>query len=234
VFLLIIALSALFQWLASRGDFMFLDGVARNRAEVVEPWKRFRDLGNSLFIFRFILSLAGILGLVFIGAVAWLMARNGIAERRFDGGVIAAIVVGGLLLVGMAFVLLLINLLLRDFAVPIMYKRGVSALTALRMLRTSLLDSHLGAFAVFYLLKLAMVVLAGIAVTIVTCATCCIAGLPYVSSVVFLPLFVFMRCYSLYFLEQFGDAWRVLPVPEAPPPAEPPAPTEPDQPEFGT
>ena len=213
---------------------MFLDGVVKDRAEVVEPWKRFKDLGNSLFIFRFLLSLAGLAGLVLVGALAWLMARNGIEARKFDGGVIAAIIVGGLLLLVLVVVLLVINLLLRDFVIPIMYKRGVSTLVAFRMLRTSLIENNAGAFAIFYLLKLALSILTGVVVTIVTCATCCIAALPYVSSVVFLPVFVFMRCYSLYFLEQFGDAWRVMPVPEVPPPLEPPPEEKGDEPEFGT
>jgi len=234
VLLLSIALGALLQWLASRGDFMFLDGVVKDRAEVVEPWKRFKDLGNNLFIFRFLLSLAGLAGLVLVGVLAWLMARNGIEARKFDGGVIAAIIVGGLLLLVLVVVLLVINLLLRDFVIPIMYKRGVYTLVAFRMLRTSLLENHVGAFIIFYLLKLALSILTGVVVTIVTCATCCIAALPYVSSVVFLPVFVFMRCYSLYFLEQFGDAWRVMPVPEVPPPLEPPPEEKGDEPEFGT
>jgi hypothetical protein len=45
------------------------------------------------------------------------------------------------------------------------------------------------------------------------CLTCCVALLPYVSSVVFLPISVFFRCYSLGFLEQFGEEWRILQVP---------------------
>ena len=31
--------------------------------------------------------------------------------------------------------------------------------------------------------------------------------------VVFLPIFVFFRCYSLGFLEQFGEEWRIIQVP---------------------
>jgi hypothetical protein len=30
-----------------------------------------------------------------------------------------------------------------------------------------------------------------------TCVTCCVAALPYLGAVVFLPLFVFSRAYSL-------------------------------------
>lgn len=52
-----------------------------------------------------------------------------------------------------------------------------------------------------------------------TCLTCCIAGLPYISSDVFLPIFVFDRAYSLYFLRQFGDHYNLLMELPAPPPA---------------
>ena len=46
IFLSILALSVLFQWLSSRGQFMFLDGVARNQADIAEPWTRLGRLGN--------------------------------------------------------------------------------------------------------------------------------------------------------------------------------------------
>ena len=57
LFVLILALSILFLWLSSRGQFMFLDGVARNQADIVQPWTRFRDQGNRLFRFRLMLCL---------------------------------------------------------------------------------------------------------------------------------------------------------------------------------
>ena len=52
LFLVILAFSVLVLWLSSRGQFMFLDGVARDRAGIVEPWSRFRPLGDQLFRFR--------------------------------------------------------------------------------------------------------------------------------------------------------------------------------------
>jgi hypothetical protein len=43
---------------------------------------------------------------------------------------------------------------------------------------------------------------------IATCLTCCLAAIPYLGSVILLPLLVFDRAYPLYFLEQFGPEWR--------------------------
>jgi len=42
------------------------------------------------------------------------------------------------------------------------------------------------------------------------CLTLCLAALPYLGSVILLPLTVFLRSYSLYFIEQFGSEWRVF------------------------
>ena len=50
-----------------------------------------------------------------------------------------------------------------------------------------------------------------ILVMFLSCLTCCVAGLPYVGSVVFLPIYVFFRGYSLYFLAQCGEEWKMLP-----------------------
>jgi hypothetical protein len=55
----------------------------------------------------------------------------------------------------------------------------------------------------------------GMIMVLGTLFTCCLAGLPYVSSVVFLPIFVFRRAYSLYVLQGLGK--RVFPDVTPPP-----------------
>lgn len=241
VLLVAIAFGALLQWLSSRGEFMFLDGVAKSRGAIVEPWNRYGDQGNNLFLVRFVLGLVGLGSLVVIGVFCWLIARPDIAARRFGGSAIVAILAGGFLFLIVAVVMLAINLLLRDFVVPIMYKKGVNTLVAFGMLRTTLLRQHVGAFVIFYILKLAMSMVAGMAIIMVTLVTACLCLLGcipvvgwYVSSVVFLPVFVFFRCYSLYFLEQFGDAWRIMPETEVAPPPGPPPQEPADQPALAT
>ena len=52
---------------------------------------------------------------------------------------------------------------------------------------------------------------------VVTCATCCIAAIPYVGTVILLPIFVLLRSFSLLFLRQFGpeyDVWASFTPPE--------------------
>jgi hypothetical protein len=50
-----------------------------------------------------------------------------------------------------------------------------------------------------------------------TCATCCIAAIPYVGMVILLPVFVLLCLFSLLFLRQFGpdyDVWATAMPPE--------------------
>ena len=46
VFLLI----AILLWISSRGKFIYLDNVVHDRAQIVEPWSRFRRLGDTCAI----------------------------------------------------------------------------------------------------------------------------------------------------------------------------------------
>ncbi len=60
-------------WLSSRGQFMFLHCVAKNKAEVKVPWYRFREQGNSLFLFRLAAGVIVIFFLVLFGVVIALL-----------------------------------------------------------------------------------------------------------------------------------------------------------------
>jgi hypothetical protein len=63
----------------------------------------------------------------------------------------------------------------------------------------------------------------GLVALIAMCATCCITALPYIGTVILLPAFVFMRCYTLSFLERFGPDWRLFAFEVSPPPSAVPA-----------
>ena len=69
----------------------------------------------------------------------------------------------------------------------------------------------------------------------VTCATCCIAAIPYVGTVILLPIPITLGAFSLLFLRQFGpdyDVWAGFIPPEFSPlllPALPPSGSEPGQ-----
>ena len=112
-----------------------------------------------------------------------------------------------------------VSMLLEDFVVPIMYRDGVTTNEAWRRF----LAVHAGGwiwFVGFALWKLILWIGAAIAIFVLAFATCCIGwtllALPYVSTVVLLPLYVFFRLLGPEFLAQFGDGQAVL-LPEAPP-----------------
>ena len=214
LFILVLALVVLFQWLGSRGVFMFLDGVARDRAEIVEPWTRFQHLGNRLFRFRLMLLLTSLGLLIVCGGLGVLIALPDLHARTFGASALAAVMAaGGLLFLGL-LAIAIIGLLLRDFVAAIMYRRNLGTSEAWAVLRRELLPGNAWRFVGFYLMNLLLWIPAVLLIVIGCCLTCCVAILPYLSSVVFLPIFVFFRCYSLVFLEQFGEEWRIIDRPE--------------------
>ena len=61
--LLFIILTILFSWLGARGKFIFLDNAIKNRAAVVEPWKKYRMQGNSLFLWKLAVGCIAVTGI---------------------------------------------------------------------------------------------------------------------------------------------------------------------------
>lgn len=206
----VVVLGALFAWLSSRGKFMLLDGVVCNRGAVTEPWRRFRVAGNRLFVFRLVVMLVGMAVGLLVALVCLSVAWPEMRAGELGWGVLTAVLiaVGTMLPFGLGMWIL--KALLADFVVPIMYRRDVTAAEGLGVLWREMLRGHVGSFILFYLLKFVLGLAAGVVVFLGMCLTCCVTALPYLSSVVFLPVSVFFRSYSLYFLEQFGPEWHLL------------------------
>lgn len=208
--LVLLAFGLLLLWLSSRGRYMFLDGVVRGVAEVVGPWRRFRAQGNSLAVFRFLLALIGLGAMVVSAGLGALVALPSIRAHAFGPSALAGFLVGGGLFFATAVILAIVSLLLNDFVVPISYQRDLPAAQAFQILRRDLLAGRGVTFLLFYLMKLALGLGAAVIMVLGTCLTCCLAALPYLSSVAFLPVFVFFQNYNLGFLAQFGPEWDLL------------------------
>ena len=214
----------LFLWLNSRGKFMFLHCVALDQAEVSKPWCQFAHEGNSLFLFRLGLGLIGwVLTLPLVVVIAVMIFRMVQRGEPDVGGILGAVGLG-LVLIAVAMVFAIIHKLTTDFVVPIMFLRRSRCLTAWKELWT-LLSAQAGQFILYFLFSIVLAMAIGmmvVIVMIVTCCFCCMMLLPYMGTVVLLPMLVFKRSYSLYFLAQFGREYDVFP-PTAPPlPAAPP------------
>ena len=217
--ILLLALWLVILWLSSRGKFMFLHCVALDKAEVGVPWSKFGREANSLFWFRLVLSLVSmVLMLPMLVFIAVLIVRMILRGEPDVGGIMAALGIGVVFFL-LAIVFALINKFTEDFVVPIMFLRGGKCLPAWREF-LGLLKLHAGMLALYILFQILLSMAISIivlAALLLTCCFCCMALLPYIGTVLLLPVLVFKRSYPLYFLRQFGPQYDVFPpAPPAP------------------
>jgi hypothetical protein len=219
--ILLLALWLLILWLSSRGKFMFLHCVALDKAEVAGPWNKFEREANSLFWFRLVLGLIGMaLMLPMLAFIAVLIVRMVLRGEPDAAGIMVAACFGLVFLL-LAVVFALIHKFTVDFVVPILFLRGGKCLAAWREF-WGLLADNAGLFTLYILFQIVLGMAIGIIVIGAVLITCCIAGclmmIPYLGTVLLLPVLVFKRSYPLYFLRQFGQVYDVFPPsPPAPP-----------------
>lgn len=200
-----VAVAVLLLWLTSRGHFVFVDNVARGRAAVVAPWNENAVLANSLFWWR--LGFAAVCLLAFALTMTPLfvaLARGGDEPPLWILFIIAPLM---LLLMG---AVLVVRLYLRDFVVPIMYRQRLRALAAWgRFLQ--LFRNHPGSFLLYALWILLLFVGVGSAIFLLGCLTCCVGwlilALPYLGTVLLLPMLYTYRAYSLELLARLGPEY---------------------------
>jgi hypothetical protein len=196
---------------------MFLHCVATNRAEVKIPWGKFRRHSNSLFLFRIVLGLIGlfVVGLPIVGIIVLIIML--VAGAMAGVASIPGIVILGLMLFVLGIVLFLIRKFTYDFVVPIMFLRTVSVVAGWREFMTILTANKLR-FALYLLFQIVIsivigaIVMIGFCVGICLCCASCLLMIPYIGTVILLPLLVFTRAYSLYYLQQFGPQFDVFRV----------------------
>lgn len=203
----VIVVVLLFLWLGSRGRFIFIDCIVRNGGAIAEPWREFRREGNAIFL----LSLGVTAAWLCLAAIFFLPVL--IPHFRGDA-LFSAVQVVYLALAGSLFaVVMLAWAVTLWFAVPVMYRQRCSATTAIARV-IGLIGSAPGAFVLYVLFALVLLVAGTLVSCVLTCVTCCLAALPYIGTVILLPLYVFYYAYTLCFLRQFGteyDAWAAPP-----------------------
>jgi hypothetical protein len=73
-----------------------------------------------------------------------------------------------------------------------------------------LVSANIGNILLYLLFQIVLGLVIGMLVFVVVLATCCIAGcllaLPFLGTVFYLPVLVFQRSYSLFYLAQFGPS----------------------------
>jgi hypothetical protein len=210
----IFVLALLFNWLSSRGKFMFLDNVVHNRALVSQPWRDYRKHGNSVFLWRLVFGLICLAIFIFIGFLFFSFMMSLYLGHYPLSAKVPAII--GMVLLFLTFMVLsgYIRLFLFDFVVPIMYKENITVTKAWGKFLT-LLSRHFGYFLVYGLFIFLLTIVLIILIITAGLMTCCIGFIfliiPYISSVILLPVSVTFRSLSLEFLEQFGPDYKIFP-----------------------
>lgn len=202
-----LVVGAVLVWLSSRGKFMFLDGVVRNSGAVVDPWKVYRPLGNSLAKVRFVLAVVSMGLTLLIVLTAAVMVWPDLKADAFGDRALAGVIFAAAALLCTGVVFGVIGVLIEDFVVPTMYQFALPFGEASRLVAAEVIGERVGTIVLYFLMKIVLGIATGIVGLLLVLVTCCIAIIPYVGTVVLLPVFVFARCYPLCFLAQLGPDW---------------------------
>jgi hypothetical protein len=209
----VVVLSVVLIWISSRGKFMFLDNVARDKSRVTVPWHEYRPQGNSLFGLRLAL---GIIAMAVFSA--YLVYCYFYLRGCYDGGHSDRMLLLDALTLGLGlFAMILIagylSIFIEDFIVPVMAKKRSATMPAVRDF-WELFKEHPGEFLLYGLMVFFLKAVVVFLVVISGLMTCCIGFLvlavPYIGSVVLLPVSYTFRAFSLEFLAQFGREYNLF------------------------
>jgi len=211
-----LVIGAALAWVSSRGAFMLFDNVAHRRSRVSEPWERLGQLGDSLFVWRVATQLlAGLVAFALAIPLLVVVLPMSHAEGFLAGlslALVAPIGAVGLLL---GLLIAFVGFCTDQFVVPLMHRYDEGVLPAwerfLPLLRREPLAFVL--MAVFYLL---LAVVVGVAVATAGAMTCCalfvVLSIPYIGTVLLLPVYLTARAFGPEFLAQFGDEFTTWPT----------------------
>lgn len=212
VFVVVFGLTLLIYWLGSRGQFMFLDNLVRNRGAISVPWTYYARQGNSLFGFYLLYLLITFLALLPFLVVTIVLALPFFQQHRWPGGgEIAGFIGLGLINFALGLFFTIVLFVFREFGVPLMFRNGLLARPAF-WATINLFKVHTGSVVVFVLLRFALFLGLIVLSYIACCMTLCLSILPYLGTIFLLPVLVYIRCFSLDCLAQFGpeyDVWTV-------------------------
>jgi hypothetical protein len=143
------------------------------------------------------------------------------------------------ILMTLSVILFIIQKFTHDFVVPIMYLRKSGCIQAWNEF-SAVLSVNKARFFLYLLFQIVIAIAIGVITLTVfilsCCLLCCVGCIPllgqYVITVILLPLPVFKRTYSLYYLSQFGPDYHMMgtmsepsrPYPPIDPYASPPSP----------
>jgi hypothetical protein len=189
--LCILALVVVMAWLRARGRFIFIDCLVRNRGVIVEPWREFARPANSYFLFSLGLGIIFVAVVILLSLVFFSFFRHAGMLHLHHASVIIGLIfwlmLGALLAAGW--------MLMTHLMIIIMYCRRCLATEAWRA-AAWLIGHYAGEITLYCLFWIVLGLAAACVACLATCFTCCLAALPYVGTVILLPLYVSARVQS--------------------------------------
>ena len=209
-----IAIGVTLTWLSSRGAFMFLDNVVQDKAEIAKPWKQYKKEGNSLFLWRLCFGLISFSLFIMYAVFFFTTASYLYRASHYRQVPVPFIVMMALLFIVTLIIIGYISTFLTSFVVPIMYKHNIKTTQGWsRFLQ--LFGQHPFHFILFgifvFLLTLMFIILIIIAGLLTCCIGIILLIIPYIGTVVTLPVWYTLRAFSVEYLGQFGPDYELFP-----------------------
>ncbi|MFQ5778755.1 MAG: hypothetical protein ACE5IP_12185 [Terriglobia bacterium] len=133
----LLALGLIAIYIASVFRFILFDAVLTGRCRLRQGWRRWREAGSRFFLWQIGFSLVVLAALgVVVGVPLYFAWRAGLLEKADD--YTGLLILGGVglffLVIGLVLLALVVNLLARDFLVPLMALESLGAMAAWRLL----------------------------------------------------------------------------------------------------
>lgn len=202
--------------LRSRGDFMFVHRWYKPDAAIRLCWQRAREAGHELFVWRlyFFLIASLLFALNVFFAFLKVVKPYMDAGKKWDPALVKPAVICVTIAVLLSVGVQIVAHLAKAFVVPILYWHGVTVARAWLVV-FALCNQYPFAVLAYLLGGMACGALAAGAIVVAVLMTCCIGivplAVPYVGTVMLLPVFLFFRGYAICFLSQ----WRSDLIPAA-------------------
>ena len=177
----------LWIYCASIYRFILLDCVVTGRCELKDGWRRWKSCGAEYFVWVLGFGICSTLGLgLLVGVPVWAAYKAGWFDtsEQHMAGLIAGGVLLALLFLILVIVLAMVDLLARDFLIPVMAFENVGAMDGWRRL-LSLMSGEKSAYVVYILMKIVLAVGSAIFFAIVDLIVILILAVPLVILMLF-------------------------------------------------
>lgn len=195
-------------WLGSRMKLVFIDNVMRRRVLLGEPWNYYARPALFLFALRMaFFALIGASALValfaFFGLPPWNhLVPDFSSPSAFFSRFSAVLVVAVPVVISFG----LLGLFINDFVAPVIVIEQVTGSAALARAWRAVTRAGVGNLFVYFLLRIVLSMLLVSVAFVAMLMTCCLGALPFLSTVILLPAYVFLMAFSVAFLEQLCRA----------------------------